>query len=469
MTSSNVGASVDPLIRRLPDGDRSPDVSAEPVQRRSLTRLAMTGTAWTIFGFGAGEAMRLGGHLVYAWVLGPEALGIMVMVNVVIHGLKMFSDVGTGPAIIQHPRGDDSDFLNTAWTLQVIRHVCLFLCACALAYPVAMYRGNMLLASLLPVAAVSTLCHGFISTAPSTLHRRLELGRLTLAYDINVRFVTVLGTVMLALVLKNVWALALGGVAGALYAVFVTHALIRDYGNRLKWDRAAVGDLVRFGRWIFIATAMTFLCSHGDKLVLGGFVSDAQLGMYGAAFYLAMGIPNALRAVTNRVLFPVFSHIREQSVDQVRRKIARARTMLQLLAMPVLCAVAIGAESLVALIYPDDMIGVAWMLQLLAIGGLFRVIELTMSPVLLANGDSFRHMLVLISQSLLLIASMIVGGLLGGYFGLVLGVAMSPLLNYPVLAWAVSRYGVWMPTRDLGFLLGSALVISAGIMLLSQI
>jgi O-antigen/teichoic acid export membrane protein len=225
---------------------------------------------------------------------------------------------------------------------------------------------------------------------------------------------------------------------------------------------------VRFGRWIFIATAMTFLCAHGDKLVLGGFISDAQLGMYGAAFYLAMGIPNALRAVTNRVLFPVFSHIREQPVDDVRRKIARARTMLQLLTMPVLCGVAIGAEPLVALVYPDEMIGVAWMLRLLAIGGLFRVIELTMSPVLLANGDSFRHMLVLISQSLMLIVSMIVGGVLGGYFGLVLGVAVAPVLNYPVLAWAVSRYGVWMPARDLGFLIGSAILVSAGVGLLGQ-
>jgi hypothetical protein len=62
---------------------------------------------------------------------------------------------------------------------------------------------------------------------------------------------------------------------------------------------------------------------------------------------------------------------------------------------------------------------------------------------------------------------MIVGGLLGGYFGLVLGVAMSPVLNYPVLAWAVNRYGVWMPVRDLAFLLASAVAITAGVLLVN--
>ena len=44
---------------------------------------------------------------------------------------------------------------------------------------------------------------------------------------------------------------------------------------------------------------------------------------------------------------------------------------------------------------------------------------------------------------------MALGGWLGGFQGLVIGVAASKLMDYPVLAWAVARHGLWLPGLDL--------------------
>ena len=66
---------------------------------------------------------------------------------------------------------------------------------------------------------------------------------------------------------------------------------------------------------------------------------------------------------------------------------------------------------------------------------------------------------------------MTLGGLYGpqmGYsseVGLVIGVAVAPALSYPVLVWAVRRYGAWMPWLDLAVFAGSGLVIGAGLYL----
>ena len=57
----------------------------------------------------------------------PEAFGIMALVNVLIQGLTMFSDVGIEPAIVQHRRGDEPRFYNTAWTVQILRGFVLLL------------------------------------------------------------------------------------------------------------------------------------------------------------------------------------------------------------------------------------------------------------------------------------------------------------------------------------------------------
>jgi O-antigen/teichoic acid export membrane protein len=132
-----------------------------------------------------------------------------------------------------------------------------------------------------------------------------------------------------------------------------------------------------------------------------------------------------------------------------------------------MCVLAIWGQPIAQLLYTDKYQGLGWILQLLALGGIFHAVELTMSPVLLARGDSFRHMLVLISRAVLLIACMIVGGAVDGQFGFVLGVAVAQVLYYPVLAWAVHRHGVWMPRLDLLVMASPAAVVALGILLLT--
>ena len=463
MSTGGVGIPVQPFERGLSD-DRGE--ARRAAGARSLTRLAMTGTAWTLLGHAGAQVMRIGSHLVLAWLLDPAVFGVMVMVDVVLQGLKMVSDVGTGPSIVQHERGDDPDFLDTAWTVQVMRHGGLFVLACLMAWPVAMYRGQDQLMILLPVAAISALLGGLRSTAPATLHRHLELRTLTL-FELSMQVIRSGTTIALAFYLRNVWALVLGAIAGSAVTLIASHTVIAKRRNRFCWDRDAVGHLFRFGRWIFIATGLTFVCSQGDKLILAGFLSDGQLGLYGIAVLLAMAVPQALREVTNRVLFPVYSRIARQPAHLLRGKIMRSRLLLQLATVPVLCVLAIGGREIVTLLYPERYHGVAWMLQLLAMGAVFRVVELTMSPVLLASGDSFRHMLALVSQSVLMVAAMVIGGATEGLFGLVAGIAIAPVLNYPVLAWAVKRYGVWMPWFDAAFMLAAAMSITAGTVWLS--
>jgi O-antigen/teichoic acid export membrane protein len=430
----------------------------------SLKRLALSGTAWTLLGHAAGETLRFGSHLLCAWLLDPAVFGVMVMVNVVLQGLKMFSDLGTGASIIQHPRGDEGVFLDTAWTIQVIRGACLFLAAGALAGPVALYRGHAELMLLIPVAAVSGLLNGFNSTAPATLHRRMELRKLTI-FDLSWQFAGSAATVICVLLMRNVWALVLGGVIRAAIRLVSTHTVIAQRPNRFAWDKKAVTDLVRFGRWIFIATALTFLCTQGDKLILAGTWSDHDLGLYGIAFFLAMAIPGLMRQQANRVLFPLYARISQESPDSLRAKMRRVRLWLHVATLGPMCVLAIWGQPIAQLLYTDEYQGLGWILQILALGGIFHAVELTMSPVLLARGDSFRHMLVLVSRAVLLVACMIAGGLLDGQFGFVLGVAAAQVLYYPVLAWAVHRHGVWMPRLDLLAMASPAAVVALGILL----
>ena len=106
---------------------------------------AMRSSAWTIFGFVASQGIRFGSNLILTRLLFPEAFGMMALVTVAMVGLSNFSDMGTAPSIAYNPRGDDPSFLDTAWTLHVVRGVLLWLAACALAWPFARFYGEPML------------------------------------------------------------------------------------------------------------------------------------------------------------------------------------------------------------------------------------------------------------------------------------------------------------------------------------
>lgn len=131
-------------------------------------------------GFGISRALRLAGNLVLTRLLFPEAFGIMALVEMVLHGIQMFSDMGIVTGVIRDPRGDDQHFLNTAWTLQVIRGCGLWLVTCIAAYPVSIVYQEPVLALLLPVAGFSALANGFTATSVLSLRRIINLKPLVI-------------------------------------------------------------------------------------------------------------------------------------------------------------------------------------------------------------------------------------------------------------------------------------------------
>src|SRR5262245_44517632 len=122
-----------------------------------LKSRVISGSIWTIGSYVATQVLRLGGNLIFARLLYPEAFGLMALVTIFVQGLAMFSDIGIGPSIIQSRRGEDPRFLNTAWTIQVVRGFLLWTVSAVGARPFAIWYGKPELASLIPVAALGTI------------------------------------------------------------------------------------------------------------------------------------------------------------------------------------------------------------------------------------------------------------------------------------------------------------------------
>src|SRR5438067_8759309 len=119
------------------DGTIAP--AAEPPAAPGLKKAALSSAAWTMAGFGTLLVLRFVSNIILTHLLFPEIFGLMMLVNSFIIGLHMFTDIGIGPSIVRSRHGDDPNFLNTAWTLQIARALGLWLSSGLIAYPVALF------------------------------------------------------------------------------------------------------------------------------------------------------------------------------------------------------------------------------------------------------------------------------------------------------------------------------------------
>ena len=71
--------------------------------KKDSISLAKAGAIWTFLGYGGSQLIRLISNLFLAWLLFPGAFGLMALINVLMQGLQMFSDIGLGPSISEIP------------------------------------------------------------------------------------------------------------------------------------------------------------------------------------------------------------------------------------------------------------------------------------------------------------------------------------------------------------------------------
>lgn len=448
-----------------------PSEAAAPVES-PLRGRAIRGVIWTMGSKYSAQAIRLASNLILTRLLFPEAFGLMAVVNLVAEGLNLFSDVGIRPAIVQHERGDERSFLDTAWTIQVIRGVCLWCATCGIAGLVVVLNrhgvvpsdsawADPLLPWMLPVAGLTSVAAGFTSTKLVTLQRRLTLGR-DAAYTVGGRLLAAAIMVGWALVHPTVWALVGGTVVGTAVMAAASHYILPGRLNRFTWDRDSARELIRFGRWVFLSTALTFLATRADRLVLGVMLPADLLGLYAIAFMLAMVLAKSISQVSQKVLFPLYVQLSKRGGDSLRRNVRRVRLCFLAAALPLMWAVAIGGQWIVNLLYDQRYIEAGWMLKILAVGAIGQIICTTVQPIILAHGHSGRHLGFTTLSLLITAATMGLLGALYGGTGVIIAVAVSEVLRYAAVAWAVRPYRVWTPWLDLAAFASTAVVLLIG-------
>ncbi len=415
-----------------------------------LKARVIRGSTLTVAGYSISQGTRLVSNLILTRILFPEAFGLMAIIQVFMQGLAMFSDMGIGPSIIQDKRGNELNFLNTAWTIQVMRGFLLFIICGVMAYPLGEIYNSPSLSYLLPVAGLSAVIAGFNPTKLVTANRNLALGWNTVV-EITSQILSVFLLIGLALWLRSVWALVIGGVLTSVLKLILIHQLVPGTRNRFAWDGKSLTSIVNFGKWIFFASVVGFFVQQGDKLVLAAFMTNAELGIYSIAFILASAAWALNSKLNQLIFFPIYAELQDLNPSQLRPKINKARIAICSLLLPPLTLLAIFGDQLVMILYDQRYWDAGWMVQVLSFGYAISV-GTTIGPFHLGQGKSKLFMAMITTKAIILAVSMYVGGSLFGVTGVVLGVASSHFIFYLVSIGIYKYFGLWLWRLDIAVL-----------------
>lgn len=443
----------------LTDTDpQAPPPPATPLPSRRFVR----GSIWILGSTVLSQGVRLVGNLVFWRLLSPDAFGLMSIVNALIVGLAMFSDIGLAQSVIQHERGDDPVFLNTVWTLHVIRGVALALISAVLAYPLAHFYHQPQIAPLVLLVSGGMLIGAFNSTRLFTASRNVALGRVTVI-DAASQLGSLAFMVFWAWRTHSAAALAIGSAVSAAIRLYLSHTALPGIRNRFHWDADTLRALARFGRWVFISTILTFLSSNSDRLIFGKLISMDMLGVYSVAFTWAT-LPSSLSAnLINGILFPLFSRL---SGDSLRQSFARHRRMVLIAGAWLSACLLAGGPTLIAFLYDSRAREASVLVQILAIGAWFSTMEAANSAATLSLGLPKWLALGNAAKTLSMLILVPLGAKMFGFRAMVLALSLSDVSRYAVSIVACGRFGLFPFWQDV--VLSVAVASSAVVGLLAR-
>src|SRR4051794_8061304 len=430
--------------------------SAEDREARALF---LRGSAWTIGTYAFTQLLRLASNAVLWRLLTEEAFGLMVIVTGLMMELQLFSDVGIGPSIVQHERGDDPDYLNTAWTIQVIRGTALAIIAALLSLPAARFFASPWLTPLMLVVALSPLFQAFNSTKMFTASRRVALHQLAVLEMVSWGTGT-LGTVVAAWLSRSPMALTVNWVVSAALRLLLGHLMLPGVRNRFRWDPTAVKVMVHFGRWVFLSTLLTFLAMNSDRLIFGKVVPMALLGVYGVASQWATIPGQILNKMFSTVAFPVLSRAKNLG-EPIGPVFLETRGKALLAGAWATSGLVAGAAPLVRVFYDRRALDAIWIIPVLSLGGWFADLENSNSSAALALGHP-KWLAAANGAKVVGMALLVpIGFLTGGVRGAVIGFAAADIFKYAISAIGASRLGVGAWRQDLALTAG-ILVVALG-------
>jgi lipopolysaccharide exporter len=403
----------------------------------ALLRKTAAGTGWIVGWRLATRLLGLASTLVLVRLLAPADFGLVALATSFAQAIEAFSWLGIEEALIRE-KAPARGVYDTAFTMNMLRGLASGLVILALAVPAGPFFGDPRIAWVLAVLALVIALDGVENIGIVDFRRDFAFQKEFQLWILP-RLAGAVLTVVLAVVLRNYWALIAGILAQRVLRVSASYVM-HPYRPRLslrEWRH-----MLSYSLWTWAISSVGLLRSRSDSILVGRMLGTAPVGFYSVGAEIAALPTTELVLPLCRAAFSGFSagrHEQHRPAEIYLRLIA----VTTLLTLPAGMGISLLAGPMVALAFGAQWAAAAPVIAILAPAGTMTVlgsVSATLFQVHALLAGMFRiEILCLVLRVALLVALIPLGGLPGA----ALAVALSIVLEQALYArTAFRRFGV---------------------------
>jgi len=277
-------------------------------QTASLAQRTVWGGLWIFSLRAVNKGLGIIRTIILARFLVPEDFGLFGIALLALSTLEVFSQTGFQEALIQK-KGSVAAYLDTAWTISVMRGLLLFTILFLAAPVIAEFFSATKAVLIIRIIAFSTLLTGFRNVGILYLTKDLDFKKKSF-YEFSAASVDLVVSIFLVIMLRNVWALVWGGLAGNLVRLIMSF-IIQPSRPRFKFEREKAAELIRYGRWLLGSGILIFFVTQGDDIFVGKILGVTALGFYQMAYLLSNLPATEITHVMSQVTFPAYTKLQD--------------------------------------------------------------------------------------------------------------------------------------------------------------
>jgi len=309
----------------------------DPIQRQSLISFSAL-IALTVIGYLS--------TMYFAHVLGPAILGSYFLFLAFYGVFDLIGDGGFGGAAVKRiSEGREQDQYFSAFVLLRLFLLVFSVGFLFLIYP---YIGDITSPELVWWLILALIIGTVASFASNGIYGTGKAGISQISSFLN----TVIKIVVQ--VIATFLGYAVAGLAGGFIVGMVAGLLINLRFLTLhltRFTREHLKSLFSFSFWIFLASSGSMVFAYADTILIGYFMSSADVGIYRVAFQLT-GAAAFTTASLHYVLYPRISNWHATGdVPKAESALSRAFTYSLLLAIPVVAGGLLLGDQLLYYLY----------------------------------------------------------------------------------------------------------------------
>lgn len=423
-----------------------------------LKKIFLNGVLWSFIQQFSTQLATFIIQLVLVRFISPADFGLVGMLAIFIGIGSALFDGGMTSSLIRNNQSDDSDY-STVFYYNLICSVILYLVLYICAPFIADFFNQQILVRIARLYGLTFIFSAFGAVQNTILIKSMRFKAQAILSIPPLIFGGIVG-VFLAVNSYGVWAL----VYSMLITSFFNSFLLWIFS---RWKPSSSFNIYKFkyhfnyGYKMSISSILDNVFTNIYQIVIGKLYNPTLVGYYSRANSLMMLPVGNISIVLNRVVFPLFSKVQNDTValKGIYKKILQ---IIFFIISPTIALMILLSKEIVLVFFTEKWLSIVPIFKILCLSGLFYPLHLYNLMILQVKGKSGLFLKLEILKKVIVILSLIIS-IKYGFYGILVGSVITSFIGLFInthYAGKFLEYKMYNQLKDLLPIFFSAIIMS---------